>query len=153
MRTMKGFFGSLPPGHRDRLRALGRDVTFEAGTRIFDEGRRADRFWVVHSGSVALDMHVPGRQPVVVETIGHGELLGWSWLFDPFSWHLGAEAVSPVRAHEYDAEAVRLLCREDSELGQALTLAVAGVISHRLQRARSRLLDVYGPYASPRSQL
>ncbi|MBI0380574.1 Crp/Fnr family transcriptional regulator, partial [Streptomyces albiflaviniger] len=74
-------------------------------------------------------------------------LIGWSWLFPPDTWHLGAEALSPVRAHEFNAEAVRRLCDEDPELGYALALACAQVIGRRLQSARTRLLDLYGPYA------
>lgn len=150
MRTMHGFHGVLPKKYREQLRALGRDVAFPVGTRIFGEGARADRFWILHTGSVSLDMHVPGRRRVVVETLGHGELLGWSWMFPPYAWHLGAEAVSPVRAREYDAKAIRELCEREPELGRAVTLAVAEVVAHRLQQSRTRLLDTYGPFAPAR---
>jgi CRP-like cAMP-binding protein len=151
MHTMNGFFGTLPPGHRDELRSLGREVSFPVGARIFEEGQKADRFWVLHTGSVSLDMRVPGHRPMVVETIGDGELLGWSWLFEPYTWHLGAEATSPVRAQEYKAEAVRQLCRRNPELGVKLTRSVAEVIAHRLRRSRTRLVDLYGPYAPGRT--
>lgn len=95
-----------------------------------------------------LDLHVPGRRSPLVERLGPGDLLGWSWLFPPYVWHLGAETLSPVRATEFDAEAVRRLCREDPELGHALVLGCAEVIAHRLTSARTRLLDLYAPYGS-----
>ena len=41
---------------------------------------------------------VPGRQAAVIDSLGHNELLGWSWLYPPHTWHLGAEAVTPLRA-------------------------------------------------------
>ncbi|NLU67919.1 cyclic nucleotide-binding domain-containing protein [Streptomyces sp. HNM0574] len=145
MRTMTGFFGVLPAGHSERLRELGREAAFPVGTRIFEEGMTADRFWVLRTGSVSLDMRVPGRRAVVTDELGQGELLGWSWLFAPYVWRLGAEASSPVRALEFDAAPVRRLCAEDHELGHALTHAVAVVIGQRLQRTRTRLLDVFGP--------
>ncbi|GAB3648915.1 Crp/Fnr family transcriptional regulator [Streptomyces sparsus] len=148
MRTMTGLLGSLPPEHSRRLRSLGREVSFPAEARIFEEGHSADRFWIIHTGSVTLDQHVPGRRPQVLETVGHGELLGWSWMFRPYVWHMGAEAGSPVRALEFDAAEVRALCEHDHELGYALALAVGEIISHRLQRSRSRLLDTYGPYGT-----
>lgn len=150
MRTMTGLLGALPPGHADQLRALGQEVSFPAGVRIFEEGGKADRFWIVRTGSVTLDQRVPGRSAQAVETIGHGELLGWSWLFRPYIWHLGAETGSPVRALEFDAAEARRLCEEDHELGYALALAVGEIISHRLQRSRSRLLDTYGPFGTDR---
>ncbi|MGP3948976.1 cyclic nucleotide-binding domain-containing protein [Streptomyces sp. 7N604] len=148
MTTRSGVFGALPEDHRDQLMALAREVSFPMGARIFHEGGKADRFWIIHTGTVALDLHVPGRRAAVVETIGAGELLGWSWLIPPGRWHLGAEATSPVRALEFDAEAVRGLCQEAPVLDHALCTYVATVIANRLMAARTRLLDLYGPYGS-----
>ncbi|NGO69192.1 cyclic nucleotide-binding domain-containing protein [Streptomyces boncukensis] len=149
---MNGFFGVLPGSHRHELRALGEEVSFPVGARIFEEGERADRFWVLRTGTVALDLRVPGRRPVPIETVGPGELLGWSWLFPPYEWHLGAGTASPVRADEYDAEAVRRLCEENPEIGSALARGVAEVVADRLRRARTRLTDLYGPYAPGRGR-
>ncbi|GHE14961.1 Crp/Fnr family transcriptional regulator [Streptomyces alanosinicus] len=139
---------ALEPVHRERLMRLAREVSFEAGTRLFEEGRRADRFWIVRTGTVALDLHVPGRRSAVIETLGHGELIGWSWHFTPYSWHLGGEAASRVRAWECDAEAVRALCAEDADFGRAIAVWVGRVVAQRLHASRIRLLDLYGPYGS-----
>jgi len=146
--TTRGLFGALPPQARERLTELGRDVSFPAGTRVFEEGHRADRFWVIGSGSVALDLHVPGRQAAQVGTLGPGDLLGCSWLFAPYIWHLGAQTRTPVTAEEYDAEAVRSLCEADPVLGYAVTRRVAEIVTHRLQGTRTRLLELYGPQGS-----
>ncbi|GAA1916836.1 cyclic nucleotide-binding domain-containing protein [Streptomyces sodiiphilus] len=143
MVTTTGLLGKLPAEYRSRLHELGREVSFPIDTRLFTEGGKADRFWVLRTGSVTLDVHVPGRRPVPIETLGHGELIGWSWLFPPYTWHLGALTASPVRALEFDAQEVRELCERDSGLGQALTYVCAEAISHRLQRARMRLVDLY----------
>jgi CRP-like cAMP-binding protein len=115
---------------------------------MFEEGRRADRFWIVRTGAVSLDVRVPGRRPAVVETLGQGELVGWSWHFPPYLWHLGAEAMSPVRAWEFDADAVRALCVADAEFGRAVAVWVGRVVAQRLHASRVRLLDLYGPYGS-----
>jgi CRP-like cAMP-binding protein len=139
---------ALPVEHRERLMRMAREVSFPEGTRLFEEGRRADRFWIVRTGTVALDLRVPGRRAAVIEILGHNELVGWSWLFAPHTWHLGAEATSPVRAYEFEAEAVRALCRADAELGMAVTRWTGEIVAHRLQSARTRLLDLYAPYGS-----
>ncbi|WP_406375536.1 cyclic nucleotide-binding domain-containing protein [Streptomyces sp. NBC_00647] len=139
---------ALEPVHRERLIRLAREVSFEAGTRLFEEGTRAARFWIVRTGTVALDLHIPGRRPAVIETLGHGELVGWSWHFTPYIWQLGAEAMSPVRAWEFDAGAVRTLCAEDPEFGRAVAVWVGRVVAQRLHASRVRLLDLYAPYGS-----
>lgn len=139
---------ALPAEHRERLMRMAREVSFDAGTRLFEEGRRADRFWIIRTGTVVLDLHVPGRRAAVIESLGHGELLGWSWHFPPYAWHLGAEAMSPVRAFEFDAEAVRTLCAQDDDFGRAIAVWVGRVVADRLHTSRMRLLDLYAPYGS-----
>ncbi|MEW2219757.1 cyclic nucleotide-binding domain-containing protein [Streptomyces sp. NPDC006990] len=143
-----GVLAALREGPRARLLALGREVSFGAGTRIFEEGERADRFWIIRNGTVSLDIHVPGRPAAVVDTLGPERLLGWSWLCPPHQWHLGAEAVGRVRAWEFDAAEVLSLCESDHELDHELLSYVVEVIGRRLRAARTRLLDLYGPYGS-----
>lgn len=139
---------AFPAAHGERLMGIAREVSFPQGTRLFEEGRRADRFWIIRTGTVALDLHVPGRRAAVIETLGHNELIGWSWLFGPHTWHLGAEATSPVRAYEFDAEAVRAMCQADPALGMAMAMWVGDTVARRLRSARTRLLDLYAPYGS-----
>ena len=139
---------ALPAEHRERLMSLARDASFSSGARLFEEGRHADRFWIIETGTVALDLRVPGRRAAVIESLTHGELVGWSWHFPPYVWQLGAEATSPVRAHQFDAAAVRTLCARDPEFGRAVACWVGRVVADRLHSARVRLLDLYAPYGS-----
>ncbi|WP_405996746.1 Crp/Fnr family transcriptional regulator [Streptomyces sp. NBC_00829] len=143
-----GVFDALTKDHRDQLMSLAHEVSFATGERIFNEGGKADRFWIIRTGTVALDLHVPGQRAAVIATLGPGELLGWSWLIPPRHWHLGAEAGSPVRAYEFDASAVVEECGKDSALNHALYAYVAGVIADRLRATRIRLLDLYAPYGA-----
>ncbi|MFI8100759.1 cyclic nucleotide-binding domain-containing protein [Streptomyces sp. NPDC086023] len=140
----EGLLAALPAEERERLMALARDTLMPAGTRVFEEGEEADRFWVLRSGTVALDVQVPGRGRAVVETVGAGGLLGWSWLCPPRQWHLGAETREPTRAWMFDAAAVRDLCAVRPTLGLALVTLVAETIGERLRATRTRLLDLYG---------
>ncbi|MFB6520446.1 Crp/Fnr family transcriptional regulator [Streptomyces sp. NPDC056401] len=142
------FNAALPADCRARLMELAREVNLDEGTRLFREGGQADRFWILRSGAVTLDVHVPGRRAAVIETLGTGELVGCSWLFKPYVWRLTAEAVTPVRAYEFDAVRVRALIDADTAFGSALGHWVGEVLAHRLQAARVRLLDLYAPYGS-----
>ncbi|MFF3817863.1 Crp/Fnr family transcriptional regulator [Streptomyces bluensis] len=143
-----GMLQALPAEHRDRLMRMASEVSFPLGARLFEEGGRADRFWIIRTGTIALDMRVPGRRAVVIENLRHNELVGWSWLFGPHTWHLGAETTTPVRAYEFDATAVRLMCEEDPALGASVARWVGDILAHRLRAARTRLLDLYAPYGS-----
>ncbi|MER5494439.1 cyclic nucleotide-binding domain-containing protein [Streptomyces sp. NPDC002454] len=146
MTTVKRLLTTLPADHRQRLMDLAQEVSFPQDARIFEEGGTADRLWVIRSGTVALDLRVPDRRGVVVETLHPGDLLGWSWLFPPHEWDFGAEAFSPVRAYEFDAPKVRALCEEEPALGLVLLRAVAEVLAHRLAGARARLIENYAKH-------
>jgi CRP/FNR family cyclic AMP-dependent transcriptional regulator len=116
------------------------DVRFPARHRLFEDGGNATRFWLIQCGHVSLDLHVPGEGPVVIETIGMGELLGWSWLFPPFKWAFGAVAATAVEAFEFDVPAVRNRCAADPALGYELNQRITEVLAKRLRATRIRLI-------------
>lgn len=139
----------LTARQRAEVAGVAREMSFPARRRIFDEGQEARSCWLIRSGRVALDTDVPGRGPVIVQTLGPGDVLGWSWLVAPRRWHFGAVALDPVVAVELDATRLRELADADPALGYQLTLGLFEAMLSRLQSTRARLLDVYG---SPRAR-
>jgi len=135
------FLRGMPCDQLGLLTATACDVRFPARYRLFEDGGNATRFWLIQSGHVSLDLHVPGEGPVVIETIGMGELLGWSWLFPPYRWAFGAVAATPVEAFEFDAPAVREACAADPGLGYELNQRITRVLAKRLQATRIRLIS------------
>jgi CRP/FNR family transcriptional regulator, cyclic AMP receptor protein len=134
------FLHGMSAGQLGVLAEVAHDVKFPARYRLFEDGGTATRFWLIQSGHVSLDLHVPGEGPVVIERIGMGELLGWSWLFPPYRWAFGAVTVTPVEAFEFDAAAVRERCRTDPGLGYEFNQRITRVLANRLQAARMRLI-------------
>ncbi len=137
------FFAVFTGEQRAALAGSGSAVEFAPGERLFDEGGSADRFWLIEDGGIALDMRVPGRGDQVVETLGSGTVLGWSWLHPPYRWHFGATARLATTAIEFDAPAVRCRCDADPAFGYAALRSFTPVITERLQATRLRLLDLY----------
>ncbi|QFG21263.1 cyclic nucleotide-binding domain-containing protein [Actinomadura sp. WMMB 499] len=137
------FFADVPDRHRAVLAPTARAVVVPDGHRFFEEGGRAEWFWLVRSGTVALDLQVPGRGAVVVETLPAGSVVGWSWLFPPHRWRFGAVAVGPVTAHRFEGPRVRELCAADPALGYDLALRFGAVMLDRLEATRVRVLDLY----------
>ncbi|MGH3155612.1 MAG: cyclic nucleotide-binding domain-containing protein, partial [Streptosporangiaceae bacterium] len=134
------FLHGMRDDHLAVLALAAAEVTVPAGQRLFEDGGYAGRFWLIESGRVALDLNIPGEGPVVLEHVGMGELLGWSWLFPPYEWAFGAVAVTTVWAFEFDAAEVRARFTSDPVFGRDLTGRVARVLAHRLQATRVRLL-------------
>ncbi|GAB3173516.1 hypothetical protein GCM10027162_17650 [Streptomyces incanus] len=103
--------------------------TCSGGRSSNSSASRADRFWITRTGTVELGMRLPGRRAAVIEQIRHDGLIGWSWLFTPHAWRLGAEAITPVQAYELDATAVRAVGEDDPPLGSAVGRWAGGASS------------------------
>lgn len=134
------FLAGLAPEQLAQLAPWARRSLFHAGARIFSEGGRAERCWLIRDGRVALDADVPGRGRIEVDTLGPGSVLGWSWLSPPYRWHLGATAVVRTLTVELDGPGLRRLCAEDPRMGYELYRRFLDVVVDRLQASRRRLL-------------
>jgi CRP-like cAMP-binding protein len=137
-------FQSMSPEALELVSGCASNVRFADDEMLFREGDEADVFYVVRHGRVALDMFVPARGPVTIETVDPGEVIGWSWLFPPYRWHFDAKALGLVRATKFDAACLRQKCEADTAFGYDLMGRFAQVMIERLQWTRLRLLDVYG---------
>jgi CRP-like cAMP-binding protein len=150
MRSLADLLAELPAfaGLDDEATRLvagcGVNTRFAAGQYLMREGEPAETFYVLREGRVALEIDAPPRGPVIVETLGPGDVVGWSWLFPPYRWHFDAEALEPVRAIALDGSCLRGKCEDDPRFGLELTRRVAGIMLDRLQATRVRLLDLYG---------
>jgi CRP-like cAMP-binding protein len=111
---------------------------------LFREGEPANQFYLIREGNVALEVYAPGRGQVVLQTIGAGELIGWSWLIPPYKWCVDGRAIAFVHTIALDGKCLRGKCDENPRLGYELLKRVAGVFAERLLAARLQLLDVYG---------
>ena len=138
-----GALAGLSAVHRDLIIRAAVPVRLGRGDRLFREGTPAEGCWLIHDGCVALDLSVPGRGQVVVQTLGAGDVLGWSWLIPPYEWHFGAVATRETSATKLDTGQLRRLADEDPRFGYALTLILFQACAQRLQATRARLLDLY----------
>jgi CRP-like cAMP-binding protein len=126
------------------IAGCGSNAHFAGGDLLFEEGGAADQFFLIRRGMVALEVHVPGRGSLTIETLTEGEVVGWSWLFEPFRWSFDARARGDVGVIAFDGACLRGKCDADHELGYQLMRRFAASMIERLQATRMQLLDVYG---------
>jgi CRP-like cAMP-binding protein len=138
------FFQGLEPRFVELLVSCASNTRFEAGTYIIREAEEAKRFYIIRQGRVALEMMAPGRRPLMIQTLGEGDVLGWSWLIPPYRWYFSARAVELTRAFAFDAECLRNKCEQDHDLGYELLKRFSAILVDRLQATRLQLFDLYG---------
>jgi CRP-like cAMP-binding protein len=137
-------FKGMAPEYIELIAGCGANVRFKQGEQIFKEGDAADFFYLVRHGRVALDIFVPHRGAVTIETVKEGEVLGWSWLFYPYKRQYDAHAVVLTRAVAFDGKCLRGKSEENKEFGYDLMKRFAQVMIDRLHHVRIQMLDIYG---------
>ena len=137
------FMRGLSERHRMALAMGARPFQAAAGELLAHEGQPAAAFYLVQSGEVAIETHHPERGLVRVQTVGPGEIVGWSWIVPPYRWQFDARALEPTAGISLDAVWLRDQCSQDHELGYHLLKELVAVIASRLAATRLQLLDIY----------
>mgnify|MGYP001806036919 CR=1 FL=1 len=139
------FFRDLDDKSLGQLAKCADERHYEAGTYIAREGDPADRFFVLRHGTVAVELTAPGRGRLTLQTLGEGDILGWSWLVPPHRWAFSARAVTLTRTLSLDAEKLRNKMEENHELGYRLLQRFLPVMAARVHASRLQMLDLYAP--------
>lgn len=113
---------------------------FEKDHVIFKAGEPANGFYLIESGSVALEGSVFEHGPIATDVVSAGEPLGWSWLFPPYLWHFDARATESTTAICLPTVLLRQHRDEDPALSHELFRRACEVMARRLQVARRKLL-------------
>ncbi len=135
------FFKDLPSEYIDFIVGCTIHKVFKAGEVILKEGESADKFYLVRSGKVAIYIAQP--QEITIQTIGEGDILGWSWLIFPYRYRFSAKAVENTRVLALDGKCLREKCEKNSDLGYELLKRLVNIFTERLEATRIQLLDLY----------
>lgn len=138
------FLNSLPPALQPILLENSTRAKYGAGEVIFRQGEPANRFFLIEEGRVAVEACSPRHGVVQVQVLAKGDVLGWSWLFEPFMWNFQARALEPVTLLVLDAAHLLRLSNENHEFGYELMKRMVRVVICRVQAARRRLIELTG---------
>jgi CRP-like cAMP-binding protein len=122
--------------HLGALADYAMAAEFAPGEMIFHEGEIANRFYLLLSGEVLLESRTSGSEPVMIQTLGAGDVLGWSWMFEPYVWHFDARALKATQAIFFYGTWLREFCNLNPELGYGVIKRIAQVVIQRLQTTR-----------------
>ncbi len=132
------FLAGMKPRHLELLAGCAMPARFGPGEVIFREGDIANRFYLIENGGIALETKVHDT-PVYIETLAAGDVLGWSWLYEPYLWHFDAVTFATTDAVFFYGTRLREMCDQDHELGYELMKRVSNTIIARLQSTQREL--------------
>lgn len=136
-------FGSLTEAHLDLVATCASTAGFDVDETVFSAGGEADAVHVLERGRVAMQLQPAAGDPLLIETVGPGDILGVSWMLPPYRWTVDAVAMSRTETIRLGSQCLRDVCAREPELGYSLHRAFAGLVRERLVSTRLQLLDVY----------
>lgn len=137
-------FEGFDAGTMKFLESCAANEVFEEGEYLFRVDEPADRFFLLREGEVALELQIPGRTRLTMQTQQPGQIVGTSWLLPPYKAGLDARAMKPVRAVSIDAQCLREKLDDDPLLGFQMVKRFLPILADRLHCARLQLVDLYG---------
>jgi CRP/FNR family transcriptional regulator, cyclic AMP receptor protein len=113
---------------------------FASEEMLFRAGDPARGFYLVESGSIAVEGVAENGSAVTIDTVSAGEPLGWSWIFEPYVCEYGARATEPTTAIFFDAGRLAEHRGGDLTLGHELFKRMSQVMVRRLNSARAKVV-------------
>jgi CRP-like cAMP-binding protein len=77
------FLWGMSSEHLEILAEAAMPLHFNAGEVIFHKGDPANRFYLIVHGKVQLEADANHSDPLPIQLVGDGGVLGWSWLAPP----------------------------------------------------------------------
>ena len=136
------FFKGLTVKHLKFIAGCAKNERFVAGNTIFVEGDKANMFYLIQKGEVALELTMPNQPTSRVQTVNAGEILGWSWVSPPYQWHFNAKAIQDVKAIAIDARCLHAKMEKDHDLGYELLKRFSKLFVERLDATQVQLLNL-----------
>lgn len=136
------FFRGLNPALIEAVGQGSVDTTYETDEMLVREGEVADRFHLIFHGKVAVEVGGSQGTRQTVQTIGPGEVLGWSWISPPYLWQFDGRAVKETRVVSLDTSVLRRALEARPVEGYRFLQRLFPVIGQRLENTRVQLLEL-----------
>jgi CRP/FNR family cyclic AMP-dependent transcriptional regulator len=139
------FFAGLAPDALAFLAGCAQQRHFEKDRLLFQHGDRAQHFYLILSGRISREVPAIQGPALIMDSLGAGEVLGWSWLIPPYRWSFQARVEQSADLLEFDGVRVLERCEAEPAFGYAILKRFSELMSRRLLRARQRMIDEWNP--------
>jgi CRP-like cAMP-binding protein len=137
------FMQGLSAAEIDALSPLAEEVTFEDNELILEEGQRSAFFYLLVSGSVAVELRTP-RYVVCVEALGPGQVFGWSALLEQQDTLFQVRAREKTLALRIPGPALKTKCYGEPALGTKILQRTLQVVAGRVKATEIRFAEMCG---------
>jgi len=126
----------------DLLRPLFEELSFQAGTVIFQQGEAAEFLYLLINGTVDMSFKPYDGMPITVSHIGKDGLFGWSAVVGSEKYTSSAIAIKAVKAFRVRGSELRKFCIEHPEAGKVILERLADGVSSRWKDAHKQVQSI-----------
>lgn len=124
--------------HKDQIELLSplfEEFTCQPGKVIFQQGERAEFFYLVIKGIVEMSFKPYDGIPITISHVGKGDLFGWSAVIGNGTYTSTALAMEAVEAFRVRGSELRKFCLEHPQAGKDILERLAAGVAFRWRDA------------------
>jgi CRP-like cAMP-binding protein len=127
------YFSGLSIEKINLLANIAEEIEVERDQYFHHEGDGIENVFIIVEGDVSLLTSLPQQdKEVVINTLGTGDVFGWTSLLPPYTAGAGAKAVTTCRLISFNSNQLRDKFEEDHQFGYTMMQKIAQVIRDRL---------------------
>ena len=133
VQDLKGFImlGYLSDEMLERLIPITEILVFDQNEKVFSQGGKADRLFLVKKGKVLLEQRISDTLTVFMGAVKPGFSFGWSAMLDRERYSSDAISDQPSTLYSFRAFEIKQLMDEDHSLGFIISQRLLYVIKKR----------------------
>lgn len=132
-------FRELTPAHLQRLVAAGAEERHARGAKIFDEGEKGDRFYLILEGAVRISRFVPGLGEEALAVLRPGAYFGEMSLIDDEARSAAAIAHEHCRLFVLRRADLEDLLFVDRDMAYDFLWSLVRTLSRRLRATNDKM--------------
>jgi CRP-like cAMP-binding protein len=117
--------------------------SFPADMVIFDQGDRADNFYILIAGEISMRFKPYDGPALVLSKIAPGGVFGWSAALNRDTYSSAAVSTSEISAIRFKATGLQNLCANDPVTGALFIDRLVSVISEKLHESHQDFLNMF----------
>ncbi len=126
----------------ERVLPMAQLHPFKEREVIFEEGEKADNFYMLHRGKLLLEVEISETMIISLGSIKSGYSFGWSALLSGSTYTSYAVCTEPCEVITVPGKEFMGLLKEDHTMGFRVMEFTAKILKNRLERRTGQFLKV-----------
>ncbi|MDH3973194.1 MAG: cyclic nucleotide-binding domain-containing protein [Deltaproteobacteria bacterium] len=137
------FFDTLTADELNEVLALTKQEDFKGGDKIFSEGDKGDKLYIIIAGAIRISKSIPGMGEEALSILRTGDYFGEMALIEDITRTADATAHEGSSLISISKEDLQSLMEKNREMGYKILTKFVGTLSRRLRETNDKLRSFF----------